>query len=89
MAGCSATLAYHTTHHYLSLLVSPSLHLLISTLRMVVSLTTVSLTVLWLGQMAGTISVRDTIITSLAAPQDLTVTSSKVSSLCRFSPPSS
>ena len=53
---------------------------------MVVSLNTVSLIILWLVQLATTISVRDTIITSLVAPQNLTVTSTQVRSLSLASP---
>ena len=45
---------------------------------MVVSLNLVSIIIICLGQLASSISVRDTILTSLVAPQDLTVTSNQV-----------
>ena len=55
-----------------------SQHLNSSTLRMVVSLNIVSLIIICLGELATSVSVRDTIITSLVAPQDITVTSDQV-----------
>ena len=45
---------------------------------MVVSLNIVSLIIICLGELATSVSVRDTIITSLVAPQDITVTSDQV-----------
>ena len=45
---------------------------------MVVSLNIVSLIIICLGELATSVSVRDTIITSLVAPQNITVTSDKV-----------
>ena len=45
---------------------------------MVVSLNIVSLIIICLGELATSISVRDTIITSLVAPQNITVTSDQV-----------
>ena len=45
---------------------------------MVVSLNIVTTLIICLAELAASISVRDTIITSLVAPQDLTVTSDQV-----------
>ena len=45
---------------------------------MVVSLNIVSLIIICLGELATSVSVRDTIITSLVAPQNITVTSDQV-----------
>ena len=45
---------------------------------MVVSLNIVSLIIICLAELATSVSVRDTIITSLVAPQDITVTSDQV-----------
>ena len=47
---------------------------------MVVSLNIVSLIIICLAELATSVSVRDTIITSLVAPQDITVTSDQVNS---------
>ena len=44
---------------------------------MVVSLNLVSIIIICLGALASSISVRETIMTSLVAPQDLTVTSTQ------------
>ena len=49
---------------------------------MVVSLSLVSIIIICLLELATSISVRDTILTSLVAPQDLTVTSNQVKSPC-------
>ena len=45
---------------------------------MVVSLNKVSLIIICLGELATSVSVRDTIITSLVAPQNINVTSDQV-----------
>ena len=45
---------------------------------MAVSLNIVSIIIICLGELATSISVRDTIITSLVAPQNITVTSDQV-----------
>ena len=45
---------------------------------MAVSLNIVTTLIICLAELAASISVRDTIITSLVAPQDLTVTSDQV-----------
>ena len=45
---------------------------------MVVSLNIVSLIIICLAELATSVSVRDTIITSLVAPQNITVTSDQV-----------
>ena len=50
-------------------------------MRMVVSLNLVSIIIICLGGLSSSISVRDTILSSLVAPQDLTVTSNQVNPL--------